>query len=148
MAKLTPPVNFPFDKPTEWPDWKQRFERHRIATKLDKDNGTVQVSCLIYAMGAEAENIFKSFTFAEDKDKDDIKIVLAKLEDYFFSAEECDTRESMFSPVCPAAGGEGGDLPPDSPFGRTVVPRLPQCGRRLQRQRLHVQNVRSAWTQS
>lgn len=91
MAKLAPPVNFPFDKPTEWPDWKQRFERYRIATKLDKDNGTVQVSCLIYAMGAEAENIFKSFTFAEDKDKDDIKIVLAKFEDYFFSVEEHDT---------------------------------------------------------
>lgn len=110
MAKLTPPVNFPFDKPIEWPDWKQRFERHRIATKLDKDNGTVQVSCLIYAMGAEAENIFKSFTFAKDKDKDDIKIVLAKLEDYFFPAEKCDTRESMFSPVRPAAGGEGGQF--------------------------------------
>lgn len=84
MAKFNPPANFSFDKPTEWPDWKQRFERYRIATKLNKDDGTVQVSCLIYAMGAEAENIFKSFTFAEDKEKDDIKIVLAKFDEYFF----------------------------------------------------------------
>lgn len=84
MAKFNPPADFSFDKPTEWPDWKQRFERYRVATKLNKDEGAVQVSCLICAMGAEAENIFKSFTFTEDRDKDDIKIVLAKFDEYFF----------------------------------------------------------------
>lgn len=86
MANFNPPANFSFDLPTEWLGWKQRFERYRIATKLNKDDGTVQVSCLclIYAMGAEAENIFKSFKFAAEKDRDDIKIVLAKFDEYFF----------------------------------------------------------------
>ncbi|XP_024117381.1 uncharacterized protein K02A2.6, partial [Oryzias melastigma] len=84
MAKFNPPANFPFDKPSEWPDWRQRFERYRIATKLNKDEGPVQVSCLIYAMGAEAENIFKSFTFNDMADRDKIEVVLAKCDDYFF----------------------------------------------------------------
>ena len=71
MAKFTPPASFAFDKPSEWPEWKQRFQRYRIATKLDKEEGNVQVSCLIYAMGSEAENIYKSFLFAGEEVDDD-----------------------------------------------------------------------------
>ncbi|XP_042071854.1 uncharacterized protein K02A2.6-like [Haplochromis burtoni] len=84
MAKFNPPTSFPFDKPTEWPDWKQRFERYRIATKLHKDEGQVQVSCLIYAMGNEAENIYKSLTFAADESRDDFAVVMRKFDEYFF----------------------------------------------------------------
>ncbi|XP_033991872.1 uncharacterized protein K02A2.6-like [Trematomus bernacchii] len=46
--------------------------------------GRVQVSCLIYAMGNEAENIFKSFTFAEEDDGDDFAVVVGKFNEYFF----------------------------------------------------------------
>lgn len=60
-GSYTDPVNFVFERPAEWPDWRQRFERYRIATNLNKDDGVVQVSCLIYAMGSEAENVLKSF---------------------------------------------------------------------------------------
>lgn len=81
MAKSNSPENFPFDKPTEWLDWKQRFERYRLATKLDKDDGEVQVSCLIYAMGNEAENIYKSFTFTEDGHRNDL---FDEFDEYFF----------------------------------------------------------------
>lgn len=84
MAKFNPPENFSFDKPTEWTDWKRRFERFRVATKLNKENGEVQVSSLIYAMGSEAENVFKSFTFAEEAHQNDYKIVMDKYDEYFF----------------------------------------------------------------
>ena len=83
MAKFAPPMNFSFDKPAEWPEYKQRFERFRIATKLHKDEGAVQVSCLIYAMGSEAENIFKTFVFAEDADKNKYDKVMEKYDEYF-----------------------------------------------------------------
>lgn len=84
MAKFNPPANFSFDKPAEWPEWKQRFERYRLATKLNKDDGEVQVSCLIYAMGPEAENIFKSFTFAGNDERNDFAAVVGKFDEYFF----------------------------------------------------------------
>lgn len=84
MAKFNPPTNFPFNKPTEWPEWKQRFERYRLATKLNKDDGEVQVSCLIYAMGPEAENIYKSFTFAGNDERNDFAAVVGKFDEYFF----------------------------------------------------------------
>ena len=84
MAKFNPPTNFSFDKPAEWPDWKQRFVRFRTATKPDKEDGAVQVSSLIYAMGSESENVFRSFTFAEEGDEEDnFGVVLAKFDEYF-----------------------------------------------------------------
>ncbi|KAK0156179.1 hypothetical protein N1851_000550 [Merluccius polli] len=83
MAKFHPPTNFSFDKPAEWPDWKQRFVRFRTAAKL-KEDGAVQVSSLIYAMGSESENVFRLFTFAEEGDEeDDFDVVLAKFDEYF-----------------------------------------------------------------
>lgn len=45
----------------------------------------MQVSCPIYAMGSEAENIYKSFVFAEERHKTDFDIVLEKFDGYFFS---------------------------------------------------------------
>lgn len=69
MPKFNPPSEFKFDCPAEWPEWKQRFARFRLAAKVNKDDGDVQTSSLIYAMGSEAEKIFNSFTFTEEADK-------------------------------------------------------------------------------
>lgn len=63
-----PPEKFEFSKPEQWPSWRQRFERYRIASKLNKDDIQVQISALIYSMGPEAEKIFTVFSeenFAE-----------------------------------------------------------------------------------
>lgn len=68
---------------SEWPVWKQRFSRYRLATKLSAEDGEVQVSTLIYAMGSKAENVLKSFTFGADEDQDDYNTVLAKYDAYF-----------------------------------------------------------------
>ena len=82
MLKLSPPEKFDFSKPLDWPDWKQNFLRFRLATKLHKEEGAVQVSALIYTMGREAEHVYKSFTLA---DGDDAKfdVILAKFDEHF-----------------------------------------------------------------
>ena len=67
MPKFNPPSEFKFECPAEWPEWKQRFSRFRLATRLNRDEGEIQVSSLIYAMGSEAEKIFASFAFATDE---------------------------------------------------------------------------------
>ena len=61
MLKLSPPEKFDFSKPLDWPDWKQNFLRFRLATKLHKEEGAVQVSALIYTMGREAEHVYTVF---------------------------------------------------------------------------------------
>ena len=80
MAKFTPPEQFYFSKPEAWPDWKQRFGRYRVASLLTEDEEKVQVNALIYSMGAEAEHIFKSFTFATAGDSDKYDVVMAKFD--------------------------------------------------------------------
>ena len=83
MFRLNPPEHFNFHNPAEWPDWKQRFARFRMASKLNKDDGEVQISVLVYAMGREAEHVMKTFEYEEDEENTDFDTVLQKFEDYF-----------------------------------------------------------------
>lgn len=66
MAKFHAPESFDFTQPSAWPVWRQRFSRYRIAMKLDKEDGEIQVNTLLYAMGKEAEPIFSTFTFPDE----------------------------------------------------------------------------------
>ena len=81
MLKLSPPEKFDFSKLLDWPDWKQNFLRFRLATKLHKGEGTVQVSALIYTMGREAEHVYKSCTLA-DGDDAKIDMILPKFDEH------------------------------------------------------------------
>lgn len=65
----------------EWLEWKQRFSRFRIATKLNKEDWEVQVCSFIYAMGSKAEKI-RSLEFEEEKLKKN-SAVLKKIDEYF-----------------------------------------------------------------
>lgn len=109
MAKFNPPESFNFERPSDWQAWRQRFTRYRLAAKLDKEDGVVQVSTLIYVMGGEAENIFKSFSFEEpDEDgldeSEDYKTVLAKFDGHFIPKKTRYTRERVSTNVCKSRG--------------------------------------------
>ena len=81
-----PPQNFNFNEPIQWPAWKERFSRFRIATELDKKTGIIQVSSLLYAMGGEADKLFSQFTFTNDAEKENYDIVLEKFNEHFVPA--------------------------------------------------------------
>lgn len=57
--------------------------RFRTATKLDKEDGAVQVSSLIYAMGSEVENVYRLFVFTDNAHHDDFDRVVGKFDEYF-----------------------------------------------------------------
>lgn len=71
------------------------FEKYHIATKLDKDKGAVQVSCLIHEMGSEVQSSCKSFVFTEDRHHDDFAIVLQKFDECFIPR-----RNVIHEPAC------------------------------------------------
>ena len=75
-----PPSEFNLSNLEEWPQWRDRF---RLATKLNKQNGEIQVSSMLYAMGIQAESIFARLSFDEEHDKNDFDKVLEKFNDYF-----------------------------------------------------------------
>lgn len=82
MAKYSAPEQLNFAKPEGWPNWKQRFSRYRLATKLNKEPADVQVSALIYSMGPEAEQVYKSFVL-EDDEEEDFDYVLRLFDEHF-----------------------------------------------------------------
>ena len=81
-SKFAPPTEFDFCSPNKWEDWKNRFLRFRLASKLTKESGEEQVSSLIYAMGMEAENILKSFSLSA-ADSKVFDTVIGKFDDHF-----------------------------------------------------------------
>ncbi|CAL9684738.1 unnamed protein product [Knipowitschia caucasica] len=94
MAKFGPPETFDFSKPAEWPIWRRRFDRYRVATKLNRDSGEVQVNTLLYALGREAEPIYDSFVYSDSEDENsddeertqsrfDYSKVIAKFTEHF-----------------------------------------------------------------
>ena len=52
-------------KPEEWKRWIERFECYRIAG-LEAKEEKVQINTLVYAMGGNANEIFKSFQLTEE----------------------------------------------------------------------------------
>ena len=82
MLKMNPPESFEFTKPQLWPEWKQRFEPYRTATKLNKEDDEIQISTLIYSMGTQAEHIYKSFTGTKEC-KEDYETILEQFDAYF-----------------------------------------------------------------
>ena len=85
--QVSPPEQFNFNHPEEWPKWVRRFERFRKASGLEGQAEEVQVNTRIYTMGDVADDILRSFRLSvEDSKKYDT--VKSKFE------EERDIRKS------------------------------------------------------
>jgi hypothetical protein len=87
MASNTPyqvqgPEPFSFSSPSEWPKWKRRFERFRVASGLTSRSEEEQVNTLIYFMGDSADDILLSFGLSVENAKK-YSEVLQKFENFF-----------------------------------------------------------------
>ena len=80
--QVSPPEQFLFSRPYEWPKWIRRFKRFRSASGLSGKGSEVQVNTLIYSMGDEADDILRSFglTKVQKKNYDTVK---EKFESHF-----------------------------------------------------------------
>ena len=80
--RLEPPEAFNFKNPDEWSRWIRRFEQFHVASGLDTEAGTKQVSTLLYCLGEEAETVLSS-TNITDVESASYKKVVEKLDRYF-----------------------------------------------------------------
>ena len=80
--QVSPPEPFTFSRPEEWTRWISRFERFRLASGLDKKSTEAQANTLIYSMGAQADDILRSFSLSEE-DKRKYSVVKAKFDSHF-----------------------------------------------------------------
>ena len=79
-----PPTAFDFTQAEAWPTWRKRFERYVLAVELNKKPFQTQLSCLIYAMGSAAEQIYETFNYDEsDTANPSLLAVLDKFDGHF-----------------------------------------------------------------
>ena len=57
---LLPPGAFDFKNPDDWSRWKLRFQQFRVASGLNDQSESKQVSMLLYSLGEEAEAVLLS----------------------------------------------------------------------------------------
>ena len=80
--QVSPPEQFDFHRPDDWPKWIRRFERFRLASGLHDKTEESQVNSLVYCMGDQADDILSSFdlSVADSKKYD---VVKGKFDGYF-----------------------------------------------------------------
>ena len=66
---ITPPEQFNFSCPDNWPKWIRQFDQFREASELAMKSEEFQVNTLIYSMGDKADNILASLASSADERK-------------------------------------------------------------------------------
>ena len=75
------------DLATNWKRFKRSWSNYEIAARLKdptrpEENKTLRTATFLTCLGSDGLDIFDGFTFESDTDKDDIDIVIKKLEEY------------------------------------------------------------------
>ena len=77
------PMDFTGKMADNWKKFKQRFELYKVASGAHVKNDETQVPLLLHVMGDEALEVYNSFTWADDEEKNKYEVVLKKFEDMF-----------------------------------------------------------------
>lgn len=89
-ARPPPELNMeggPVSRADAWRRWRQQFLLFIKASGVDSENSAVQASLLINLIGPEGFDVYQTFTFTKDTDKDDVNEVLKKFDSYFGTKE-------------------------------------------------------------
>ena len=66
---VPPRENFNFHRPEEFDRWMIRFERFRVASGLKGKDKEIQINTLIYCLGKDADDTFKSLSISDANSK-------------------------------------------------------------------------------
>ena len=77
MDKFNPPDPLTFDGNIRehWKRWKQELELCLVATEKDKKENKIKTSILLSCIGPQGREIYNTFTFSQEADSFDYKII-------------------------------------------------------------------------
>ena len=85
MDRLNPPEALNLDGTNlaeSWRQWKQRFELFSLASGLSSKDAKIQAATLLHVIGPAALEIYNTFTWADEGDKQKVEVILVKYEAY------------------------------------------------------------------
>ena len=65
----------------KWSEWKETWEHYSVASKVNKEEGDIQVAAFLTAIGPEAREVFKTWNLSATERKD-IKGVIECFDNY------------------------------------------------------------------
>lgn len=88
MEHARPPAELsleggPASRADAWQRWRKQFQIFLKASGVHKEPADVQASLLINLIGPEGYDIYSTFKFTKEIEKDDIQILITKFDDYF-----------------------------------------------------------------
>lgn len=100
MDKLTPPepLNLEGNNLADtWRKWKQRFEVFSLASGLSEKDEKVQAATLLHVAGAEALEVYNTFTWEAEGDDKKVSKILEKLEAYCIPCKNVTWQRHLFN---------------------------------------------------
>ena len=84
MERLQPPgaLNLSGNLSENWRRFKQQFQIYLIATGIDQKEEKIKASTFLHVIGPEALEIFNTFTFQNQDDKEKLQPIMDKFETY------------------------------------------------------------------
>jgi hypothetical protein len=85
LLGISPPMPAQGELATVWRKWKKEFEIYLKATRQAGDDTSdgVKTSLLLHAVGSEGQQVYDSFVFDNDDDKERYEVVSKKFEEYY-----------------------------------------------------------------
>ncbi|XP_045502933.1 uncharacterized protein LOC123699928 [Colias croceus] len=66
-----------------WKKWRTQFNLFLKASGVHKEDSAVQASLLVNLIGPEGFDLFETFHFEQEKDKDNVSLLIKKFDEYF-----------------------------------------------------------------
>lgn len=73
----------PVGRADAWKRWKTQFKLFLKASGVHKEEIGVQASLLINLIGPEGFDVYETFTYETETDKDDVNVLIKKYDEYF-----------------------------------------------------------------
>ena len=89
---LPPPSSLEIHNVNAAEKWKKfllAWNNYSLATKLNDENEAIQVATLLTVIGEQARDVFSTFQFTREADKQKIQPVLTKFKEY------CEPRQNI-----------------------------------------------------
>ena len=85
MEQLKPPEPLNLDSSNlanTWQQWRQHFELFSLASGLSSKEAKVQSATLLHMIGPDTLEVYNTFTWSNEDDKQKANIILMKCEAY------------------------------------------------------------------